>query len=56
MTNCISEEPILERHYTGTDLDLENMKFTVYVAEVQSGYMTFDSDFKKVSDEFTIGK
>ncbi len=56
MTNCISEEPILERYYTGTDLDLENMKFTVYVAEVQSGYMAFDSDFKKVSDEFTIGK
>lgn len=56
MENCIVEEPILERDYAGIDLDLENMKFTVYVAEVKSGYMAFESDFKKVGDEFTIGK
>ncbi|MGL5348581.1 MAG: DUF4179 domain-containing protein [Peptostreptococcaceae bacterium] len=54
MGNCSAETPRLKRFYTGDDLDLESMKFTVYVAEVETGYMAFDSDFKKVSDEFKV--
>lgn len=54
MSNCSADNPILERFYLDSKLDSRNIKFSIYVAEVESGYIPFDSDFKEVCSEFII--
>lgn len=51
-SNSSLEEPILERYDASSLENVNNIKFSLYMAENKDGYMIFNSDFKKVGEEF----
>lgn len=54
MTSSDAENPILEKVPSTSSLDIKDIKFSIHVAEKDSGYTIFNSDFKEVCSEFII--
>ncbi|MCR8746901.1 DUF4179 domain-containing protein [Romboutsia lituseburensis] len=54
MGNCNNNEPMLERFDESSSLDIKNINLSIYIAEVESGFMPNKSDYKKVDEEFII--